>query len=394
VEGRLIELSPQQAESSFGPSPTHRVDPQEVERISREVMGVGFEELGIEIAQQWGWPAEVVQALRPLPTPGAEQPLASHEFVRGVCTAANRLARELFGCTVEQRAERLAGFLTEWGFALHLDCERLDGVIERTLAEWAELAQVMSLPRPELVSATVGAPAPGRPGARPAIPTVKAARGTGPSAAPPAKAPAAAPQAARPAARRPLAPPRADDPQRITHLTTGIEQLSLAAMSDVSVTQLMQSFMQVLGQALQVQRVLICLRARQPERLEGRLGSTPEATRLSAHFRVPLQPPADLFGLLCLKGSDTLISDTSDPLIAQRLPAWFQAQVRAQSFLLLPLVRSAQVVGMVYADSPVGYQALSITERELNLVKGLRNQVLMALQLREGAPLGVSAAAR
>lgn len=391
VEGRLTELSPREAAASFGPSPTHRLDPQEVERISREVMGVGFQELGMAIAQQWGWPPEVVQALRPLPTPAEEQHFAAHDHVRGVCTAANRLARELFGCTAEQRSERLAAFLAEWGFALTLDCERLDGVIERVLAEWAELAPVMSLPRPELLSATLagvpGAAVPpagrGKPPARGAsAASVPAA----PSAARPPPAPTIRPGAAAAPARRPTPPPRADDPKRIAHLTAGIEQLSLAALSDTSVTQLMQAFVQVLGEALHVRRVLVCLRARNPDRLEGRMGGGSDATRLAAVFRIPLQPPADLFGLLCQKGADTLISDTSDPLIAERLPAWFHQQVRADAFLLLPLVRASQVVGMVYADSPLGGQPLHLTERELNLVKGLRNQVLMALQLRESAP--------
>jgi len=40
---------------------------------------------------------------------------------------------------------------------------------------------------------------------------------------------------------------------------------------------------------------------------------------------------------------------------------------------------------MVYADSPPAGQTLHVTERELALIKSLRNQVLMALQLREGA---------
>jgi len=395
VEGRLIALDPAQAEAAFGPSPTHRLDPQEVERVSREVMGVGFQDLGIEIAQQWGWPPEVVQALRPLPTPAEEQHFAAHDHVRGVCTAANRLARELFGCTAEQRPERLAAFLAEWGFALQLDSERLDGVIERTLAEWAELASVMSLPRPELLSATLagtpGAASPpgrGKPAPRGSMPPapVSPPAARRPPAPPAGSARAATPAAAPARKAVPPSPPRADDPKRIAHLTAGIEKLSLAALSDTNVTQLMQAFMQVLGEALHVRRVLICLRARNPDRLEGRMGSSPDVTRLAAAFRIPLQPPADLFGLLCLKGSDTLITDTSDPLIAERLPAWFLQQVRAEAFLLLPLVRAGQVVGMVYADSPLGGQPLHLTERELNLVKGLRNQVLMALQLRESAP--------
>lgn len=401
VEGRLVELCPQEADVAFAPSPMQRIDPAEVERISGEVMGVGFQDLGIEIAQQWGWPAEMIHALRPLPVPAEEQPIASHDHLRGVCTAANRLAREIFGCPIDQRSERLERFLAEWGFSLQLDGEKLDGLLERTLAEWAELAPVMSLPRPELLSATLG------PAAVPAKGATPAGRGKPVAAAPhrpvvgkAAPAPSAKPPASagkhtapiqplaahRPATPHPVARvARADDPQRIAQLTAGIEKLSLAALSDATVAQLMQTFMQVLGEALRLRRVLICLRARNPDRLEGRMGSNAEAQRLVPAFRIPLQPPVDLFGLLCQKGSDSLISDASDPLIAERLPPWFREQVRASCFLVLPVLRSGQVVGMVYADSPPAGQTLQVTDRELALIKSLRNQVLLALQLREGA---------
>lgn len=389
VEGRLAEICPEQAAASFQPSVSHRVDPDVIERISREVMGVGYQDLGIEIARQWGWPDDVVHALRPLAVPEPETDLPAHDYVRAVCTASNRLAREVFGCPPEEREARLARFQAEWGHALALTPEQVTAGVERSLSEWAELAPVMSLPRPELLAATLGpggaaAPAKSAATGRP-VAGAKPARAA-PAATPPA-GPAGRPAgaASRPASRPATATARPDDPRRLAQLTAGIERLSLAALSDASIAQLMQTFMQVLQEALHLRRVLICLRQRGPDRLEGRLGNQPEVTRLAAHFRLPLQPPQDLFGLLCLKGSDTLISDSSDPLIAARLPEWFHRQVRAPSFLVLPLQRAGQVVGMVYADSPPAGQPLQITERELMLVKGLRNQVLMALQLREGA---------
>lgn len=383
VEGRLLALHPDQADEALAVGGAARAEPDEVERTSRDVLGVGYQELGIEIAQQWGWPVEVVHALRPLPTPAPEQPIPPHDFIRGVSTAANRLARELFGCAFDQRPQRLADFLLRWGFALTLDEERLTGVVERTLGQWTELAPVMNLPRPELLSAMTGQPA-GQAATKGRGPAGRAA--AGPASKPPAVPPRAGSTAAASApAKRPPASARADDPQRIARLTSGIEQLSLAAMSDANVGALMQTFMQLLSEALQLERVLICLRMKAPERLEGRIGLGAQTQRLVSLFRVPLQPPADLFGLLCLKGTDTLISDTSDPLIAQRLPEWFRTQVKAPAFLLLPLQRGGQVVGMVYADRPKEGREMSITERELGLVKGLRNQVLLALQLREGA---------
>ena len=388
VDAQLQALDVDGQALPFAASSALRADPQTVERVSRDVLGVGYQDLGSEIAQLWGWPESLARALRPLPTPGEEEHIPAHEHLRGVATAANRLARDLFGCPPQEREARLQRFLADWGFGLGLgqEPEKLQGMVERSLAEWTELAPVMNLPRPELLSQTLGTPAKPASGgrtqasAKPVVQQPKPATGPQPAAA--LKATAAAP--ARPAAA-PRAP-KADDPKRLALLSSGIESLSLALLSDRSLADLTQDFMQVLAQALQLHRVVLCLKSPAPGgALVGRFGLDATSRRMASAFNVPLQPPSDLFGLLCLKGVDTLISDTHDPLIAQRLPGWFQQQVRSRSFLLLPMQRAGQVIGMVYADHPDAALALQVTERELGLVKGLRNQMLLALQLREGS---------
>lgn len=396
VDAQLQALDADGQALPFAVSSALRAEPQTVERISRDVLGVGYQDLGSEIAQLWGWPENLARALRPLPTPGEEENIPPHEHLRGVATAANRLARDLFGCPPQEREARLQRFLAEWGFGLGLgqDPEKLQGMVERSLAEWTELAPVMNLPRPELLSQTLGTPAKPASGgraqssAKPAVQQPKPATRPQPAAA--HKAPAA--HAERPPAAAPARPataprpPKADDPKRLALLSSGIETLSLALLSDRSLADLTQDFMQVLAQALQLHRVVLCLKSPAPGgALVGRFGLDATSRRMASAFNVPLQPPSDLFGLLCLKGVDTLISDTRDPLIAQRLPAWFHQQVCARSFLLLPMQRAGQVVGMVYADHPDAALALQVTERELGLVKGLRNQLLLALQLREGS---------
>lgn len=394
VDAQLQALDAEGQAVPFAVSSALRAEPQEVERVSREVLGVGYQDLGSEIAQLWGWPDTLARALRPLPTPGEEENIPAHEHLRGVATAANRLARDLFGYPPQEREARLQRFVAEWGFGLGLDPEKLQGMVERSLAEWTELAPVMNLPRPELLSQTLGTPAKTASGgraqasAKPAVQQPKPATRPQPAAA--HKAPAA--HAARPPAAAPARPataprpPKADDPKRLALLSSGIETLSLALLSDRSLADLTQDFMQVLAQALQLHRVVLCLKSPAPGgALVGRFGLDATSRRMASAFNVPLQPPSDLFGLLCLKGVDTLISDTRDPLIAQRLPGWFQQQVGARSFLLLPMQRAGQVVGMVYADHPDATLALQVTERELGLVKGLRNQLLLALQLRESS---------
>lgn len=91
-----------------------------------------------------------------------------------------------------------------------------------------------------------------------------------------------------------------------------------------------------------------------------------------------MQPPADLFGLLCCKNADTLISDATEPQIAQRLPEWFARRVKAGSFLLLPMTEGGKALGLLYGDQREPHQ-LHVHERALVLLRGLRGQVLQAL---------------
>jgi transcriptional regulator with GAF, ATPase, and Fis domain len=164
-------------------------------------------------------------------------------------------------------------------------------------------------------------------------------------------------------------------------LTRGLEEVSKHAMSEAPLDAVMQLLMTHMHEALKLQRVLLCLRDAASGELRGRVGLGERAGALAPVFRVPMHPPADLFGVLCAKNADTLISDASDTLIAQRLPGWFHQQVGAATFLLLPLQLGGQPVGMIYADRQTAHSLL-VGDGELTLLRAMRNQLVMAMRLR------------
>ena len=104
---------------------------------------------------------------------------------------------------------------------------------------------------------------------------------------------------------------------------------------------------------------------------------------LSPKFEVLLRWPAnqapDLFGAVCLKGSDTVIADARAATIAQRLPAWYRQHIDARSFLLLPMVMKQLPFALIYADQ-AGNDGLQLSERQLALLSTLRNQAVMAFR--------------
>jgi eukaryotic-like serine/threonine-protein kinase len=146
----------------------------------------------------------------------------------------------------------------------------------------------------------------------------------------------------------------------------------------------LRMILETIYRALGFRRVIFCLRDARGQALTGRLGVGIDVERLAPLLRVDLaaQPP-DLFGAICLKGADTLIQDARAPNIAQRLPAWFRGELQAQSFLLLPLMLKGAPLGLIYAEHPQA-GAVQLGDKELSLLRTLRNQAVMAFRQATG----------
>lgn len=342
------------------------------EKLARQQWGLGFEEIGVEVAKSWGWPDSVRQAMRSLAPSSLERPAGPEEYQRVLCTAANRLAGDLLrlpgGGNAEERAEARKAcvdrFAAEMGVPLNLDPEVLPAVVEQVKLVWDDLAKTL--------------------GFDPVAVPVKAKTAEKASEKAPEKA-AAKPAPAPAPAARPAAVPAPANPVMAEALSAALERVSELVLAGAPAAKLLQLCMKEMQDALQLQRVIVCLRDPTSGGLRGRMGMGERAQELAPVFDIPLKPPSELFGLLCSKGADTLISDASDPVIAQRLPPWYGKQVRAQTFVLLPMVAGEQVLGAFYGDQAVA-GGLQIGERELRLLKTLRNQVVMAMRFGGAGP--------
>ncbi|MEX8519490.1 MAG: HDOD domain-containing protein [Leptothrix sp. (in: b-proteobacteria)] len=364
-------------------------------RASRDVLGLSYEELGVEVARLWGWPETLLTALRPLQPADNEQPVPEHDYLRVLCTAANELADELIDLPAHEHAARLPGFFHAWGLPLSLAEEDLEGMVGRAHQQWQQMALTLSLAKPRS-TAGKAATAPASPATRrsatapppPATGLAATPRGHVMQAAAPIRPPPPeALQSAAPGGRPHLADAARLHASNATDaLSQGIEQLSQSAMGDAPLTHLLQQAMQIMHSALQLRRVVICLREEPSGVLQGSMGLGEQGATLAPRFRIPTREVSDLFGMLCLKAADTLISDSSDALIARHLPSWFHEQVQAPTFVVLPMTQSRtghapHVLGMLYGDCAHA-GGLLIDERQLSLLKTLRNQLVMALRLR------------
>jgi eukaryotic-like serine/threonine-protein kinase len=400
--------------------------------IAAQVLGLGFEDLGVGVAKSWGLPESLQRAMRP---PSGEPPGQSlprgAERLRWLGRGANALTDAMLSADGEAQAGALTEAAELYGPALGFTPRELLGAAQLSRQRLSSLSQAMGLkvptgcPERRLLSthpavsagersaapqsaggATGGgvtggvAPGAGEPAA------VATAAGKAESSAESSAHAADAPTAvlphrdatsdASPGAVLSTDPgeglerggvqflhgPAAAGASGALRLAGGLQALS-SAVTDrkLPLNEVLRLALGTLQAAVGLQRVLLALRDPSREELVGRFAIGEGAAGLKAAFRVPLGRAGapDLFAMLGVKGADTLIADASQGTIAARLPAWYRQQINAPTFLLLPLMLNGKPLGMIYGDHTEA-DSIKLAEHEMALVRALRDQVLAAFR--------------
>ena len=162
-------------------------------------------------------------------------------------------------------------------------------------------------------------------------------------------------------------------------LAAGIQDITNTMVEDFKLNDVLRMILETMFRALGFRRIVFCLRDAKLDALTGRFGLGDGAEAVAANFKVPLKAGADLFTAVCVKGADTLITDATVAQIAGRLPAWYRERVNAPAFLLLPMLMKGAPFALIYADkaTPGG---IELGEKELSLLRTLRNQAVMAFK--------------
>ena len=173
----------------------------------------------------------------------------------------------------------------------------------------------------------------------------------------------------------------AEEHRRVTDmLAAGIADITNLMVEDFKLTDVLRMIIETMFRAMDFQRVVFCLRDPKTESLTGRFGLGAEVERVVAQFRVSLKAAnPDLFAVVSVKGADTMINDATEARIANRLPAWYRQSINAPTFLLLPLQMKGAPFGLIYADK-AAMGALALDEKQLALLRTLRNQAVMAFK--------------
>ncbi len=334
------------------------------------VLGLSYEELGLGIAKSWSLPDDIQRCMhKPAGEPPQRGPTDDAERTRWVALASNEVADALFQSDSQERESRLAQITRKYMSAMDVTAKEFMQATNKARQKLGDLAAAMEI-----------RVAPGSAAARLLKSTEEIAE--------PVRRPSADSLSQFSGLELQATPTSPDlDADALQHarqvtetLAAGIQDITNAMVEDFKLSDILRMILETMYRAMEFDRIIFCMRDSKTEMITGRFGLGQRVESCVKLFKTHLKATTpDLFGVVCIKGADTMISDASEPRIVQRLPDWYRTSINAPTFLLLPLQIKGAPFGLIYADKTVR-GSLEMDEKELALLRTLRNQAVMAFK--------------
>lgn len=334
-----------------------------IHHASAQVLGLSFEDLGIGVARTWGFPNGIVNSMRSLPQGVVRKPHTHEEGLRVVSGFANEMCDAIASTDLAERGKAMASLSSRFSAGLQISTQQVRDIIAKTADELSDIAAILHVnlrqsPFAGRLHGWVGGAAV-RDGETESRVTTDAlpelmlgSEEDGRDSLP-------------------------EDAQAI--LAAGIQDISNSLVDDVPLNDILRIILETIYRAMGFEHVLLCLRDAKSNAMVGCFGFGPDAQALVKQLRFTLMATPDVFHVSLSKGVDIIIDDIDDPKIAERVPDWYRQGLPGHTFVLLPLKIKAVPVAMIYCSkSRAG--TIKIPEKELSLLKTLRNQALLAIK--------------
>lgn len=330
---------------------------------AQSVLGISYRELAIGVAASWNFPERIVSSMREMPQGGLRVPQNQAERLR---LFAN-LAGELLPCIEMAPAEatRQMAAVTK----------RYQGVVnwtERDLRDFLRDASERYLHYLSILGIQSGSSL--------FCKQLRKLIGRQDGSADSADVGKGAVDAILQATEISLEDAASLDSSAI--LTAGVQDITNTLVSNYNLNDLLRMILETMFRGIGFERVLFCTRDLRQPKVMARFGFGPDIQKITARFSFDTMQTSDVFQLALARNADVLIEDVDAASIRERIPAWYRDLMPSKTFIVFPLILDKKPIGLFYGDRTDAH-SLKIPAEQLNLLKTLRNQALLAIRQKQ-----------
>ncbi len=345
----------------------------EPEAAQKRVLGMSFEQIGIAIAKQWNFPKDISRGMvsvNPKSPGNLKQPNVK---IRLISSFANEASMAI-GEASPGDDKPCKNVLKRYRMSLAISDRQFEKLVEQARDEFKELSGSL------VASGRAATPFMRNLIAKSEAKSQRAAdEGKGELTETCLLAPEEGELIE-------LAPPDIGagrpSPDAELIMTEGIQEVTAMMLEERgNLSQVFNVVLETIYRAMAFQHVVLCLNDVKKQQYIARLGFGENIDGFMSEFRFSSRYSSTVFHAALKSGSDLYIEDSGKGKIKESIPDWFQKISHAGSFILLPLTVSQRPLGLIYADHP-GVNGMNLNGKQLNLMKALRNQIVLVFRSR------------
>ncbi|QLG87373.1 HDOD domain-containing protein [Chitinibacter bivalviorum] len=331
----------------------------ERESIAAEaILGVSYAELGVAIAKEWNFPDRIVISMRPLPETKVKEPANQSERLRVFANLASDLL-PVIAMKAQESVPHMQKLMQHYISVVPWSEREFREILQEAAKQYLAYLSVLQI---ELGSATFANQLRALAGLKPEL----GAGGQDTSSLVAESGLTVPPTITNPAAM----------------LSAGIQDITNTLVGDFNLNDVLRMILETMFRSVGFDRVLFCTRDVKKGTMVARFGFGKEVDAILPKFSFPVSPLADVFQLVLARNADVFIEDVDAESIAQRIPDWYRTLSQAKTLVVFPVVVDKKPIGLFYADRFAAH-SLHLPHEQLNLLKTLRNQAILAIRQKQ-----------
>ena len=345
---------------------------------SKEILGISFEEIGSVVAQSWNFPDNMIKMMRRIPPGPVPTPANEEARLNTLVNFSNELCMKIK--EIKKNPQVLRNLIKRYTSFSPFTEKQLSVILDTSLKEIQSFAKLMKVNLKEsdflkklsnyLVDAQLDDVSEG-------VTVSPTDEGSGTDLN-------LSPELNDTQVLRLMGLHDDKDPADTADdiLTTGIQEVAGSLLESTSINDILRSILEIMYRGMKFTTVIICIKNISTSTMEARFGFGVEIERMTKAFRFDVGSNlTDIFNLAIAKNTDVIINDINDPRFKSRVPEWYRKKIKAETFMIFPLLIGKQPIGLIYADKPMAGD-IQIPPHQMTLLRTLRNQAVMAMQKR------------
>ncbi len=342
------------------------------ENASISVLGMSYHDIGTGVSKAWNFPEQISHSMRSLPADKVKKPVTDFEQLNVLAAFASDICRMATQEEKQEKSRQLIKLTQRFGSSLNINERTILATAESAALDFAKFVSTLQL---DLRQSKLGKQLiKGSTVSDPAAKTMATASGMTSAILGEKNENAEDNQTSM------IELPAGGLHQNAQGiLTQGIQDISNSLVEGRSLNDIMRMILETMYTSIGFTRVLLCLKDARQNMMVARSGFGPDANDVVKTFRFPMAFAPDVFHVSLKNNVDIIIEDIDDPKIQARIPEWYRKTVKANTFVLFPIVIKNNPIALIYADRPKAGD-IKLPEQELGLLRVLRNQAVLAIK--------------